>query len=436
MFKRVNLLILMICLILLSGCNIFNQDQNNEDEILDLPNPASVYCEEQGYKLEMRTDENGTYGVCIFPDGSECEEWSYFRGECQPGESSAEAKPEAVDLEVVAWYGKVISAPEGIPAESKLILYPEGTGEVYVTGETGEVENEILSIRDVEPPGRDAHFWGRLMCPPENLDECLLTVSRMRVWGPGEFFEPEEVEGWVGVIYSGPPGPRSGGDDYFALAGPFNIQYGIHGADENIQAQIETVRDTGKPAAIWGQLTTGIPDWNSTQILVTQVQPISIELDGLAQPPQWEEVDTGWLTYTNATFGYIFNYPPLASVTEVDGDTCIHIEYSLGYIYISAPSNQGSEQIPCGRTGVGVGEVVDKTEEVIVNGQAYTAVGFEWLGGGETLNLHNETMVVTLPDGTRIEYGASPREDAVFLDYTMKTREILLMILASFQPIE
>jgi hypothetical protein len=45
-------------------------------------------------------------------------------------------------------------------------------------------------------------------------------------------------------------------------------------------------------------------------------------------------------------------------------------------------------------------------------------------------------MVVTLPDGTRIEYGASPREDAVFLDYTMKSKEILLMILASFQSID
>jgi putative hemolysin len=48
-----------------------------------LPNPASVHCEEQGYTLEIRTDANGNqYGVCIFPDGSECEEWQFFRGEC------------------------------------------------------------------------------------------------------------------------------------------------------------------------------------------------------------------------------------------------------------------------------------------------------------------------------------------------------------------
>lgn len=52
-----------------------------------LANPASVYCGEQGGKLEIREhDDGGQYGVCIFDDGSECEEWAYFRGECAPGE--------------------------------------------------------------------------------------------------------------------------------------------------------------------------------------------------------------------------------------------------------------------------------------------------------------------------------------------------------------
>ena len=50
-----------------------------------LPNPASVYCEEQGGKLEIRTAADGTqHGVCIFPDGSECDEWAFYRGECGP----------------------------------------------------------------------------------------------------------------------------------------------------------------------------------------------------------------------------------------------------------------------------------------------------------------------------------------------------------------
>ena len=49
---------------------------------LDMANPASKYCVEQGYKLEIRDEAGGQVGYCIFPDGSECEEWAFFRGEC------------------------------------------------------------------------------------------------------------------------------------------------------------------------------------------------------------------------------------------------------------------------------------------------------------------------------------------------------------------
>jgi putative hemolysin len=51
-----------------------------------MPNPASVYCTDNGGTLEMRKDASGgEYGMCRFADGSECEEWAYFRGECAPG---------------------------------------------------------------------------------------------------------------------------------------------------------------------------------------------------------------------------------------------------------------------------------------------------------------------------------------------------------------
>ena len=47
-----------------------------------MANPASKYCVEQGYKLEIRDEAGGQVGYCIFPDGSECEEWAFYRGEC------------------------------------------------------------------------------------------------------------------------------------------------------------------------------------------------------------------------------------------------------------------------------------------------------------------------------------------------------------------
>jgi putative hemolysin len=53
------------------------------NELSKLTNPASVYCEKQGGVSEIITVPDGSQsGVCKFEDGSECEEWAYFRGEC------------------------------------------------------------------------------------------------------------------------------------------------------------------------------------------------------------------------------------------------------------------------------------------------------------------------------------------------------------------
>jgi putative hemolysin len=69
-----------------------------EQPMAGIANPASVYCEENGGKLEIRADADGNqYGICIFPDGSECDEWAYFRGECAPSTPSAEPTEEVVN---------------------------------------------------------------------------------------------------------------------------------------------------------------------------------------------------------------------------------------------------------------------------------------------------------------------------------------------------
>jgi putative hemolysin len=62
----------------------------------DMPNPASVYCEQNGGNLELRQDASGgVAGICVFPDGSECDEWAYFRGECKPGDMLVTSEPTA-----------------------------------------------------------------------------------------------------------------------------------------------------------------------------------------------------------------------------------------------------------------------------------------------------------------------------------------------------
>lgn len=51
-----------------------------------LANPASENCIAQGGTLSIETrDDGGQYGVCIFEDNRQCEEWALMRGECPVG---------------------------------------------------------------------------------------------------------------------------------------------------------------------------------------------------------------------------------------------------------------------------------------------------------------------------------------------------------------
>jgi len=47
-----------------------------------MANPAAVYCRELGYEYEIADTDEGQSGICIFPDGSRCNEWSFLQGKC------------------------------------------------------------------------------------------------------------------------------------------------------------------------------------------------------------------------------------------------------------------------------------------------------------------------------------------------------------------
>jgi hypothetical protein len=174
----------------------------------------------------------------------------------------------------------------------------------------------------------------------------------------------------------------------------------------------------------------------------------------------------GWLTYTNDRYGYQIQYPPEASIEEsgiqgypsdengmpagglpegVTLDTylqyleqtygnnlCIQIQTNIGYIMINAPENEGFKYANCGRTGVGVAAITNFELEVRVDGKSYTARGMDIQGGGESLAEHNEDVIVTLDDGTRIEFGPRPTVNATFEDYLLKGRPLLLSILETY----
>ena len=73
------------CYIKAAGINIKYKGECQKGTT-QIANPASTFCVQQGYKIEIRNNEDGSqYGVCVFSDGKECEEWKFYNKECGTG---------------------------------------------------------------------------------------------------------------------------------------------------------------------------------------------------------------------------------------------------------------------------------------------------------------------------------------------------------------
>ena len=180
----------------------------------------------------------------------------YWEGEVDAAGQVTEATVPSTGLPVVAWYGNVVSLPAGSQFDDYLVVLPEGAAEIGLSGADAAIEAEIVALRDKEAPGKYAHFWGTLTCPILDYGGCELVVTRLRLDGPGPTFDPDPVEGWEGSISSGPEGLQV--DDFFTLAGDWNVQYGIWSSDAAINGQLESLRDTGTVIRVWGELIAEI----------------------------------------------------------------------------------------------------------------------------------------------------------------------------------
>jgi putative hemolysin len=188
---RIKTLILVFVLLLQVSCTT-TQAQPTATPLANLPNPASVFCTEQGYLSEIRTDAGGNQtGFCIFPDGSECDEWAYFRGECAPASQGEPASkptgiPTAMPIDSAdyqGWwtythvvYNFSIMLPEDwivedvITSDSlmnghTLNLYPE-----YASGK----ENIRMTFRRI---GEDAYLWPTGVGQGEFISQGTLDVA-------------------------------------------------------------------------------------------------------------------------------------------------------------------------------------------------------------------------------------------------------------------
>ena len=119
-----------IGMIFLTACNLTSDTDKNDSGNANMPNPASVFCEENGGTLEIRTAEDGSQaGMCVFPNGSECDEWAFYRGECKPGDSlnmgANMPNPASVFCEENGGTLEIRTADDG--SQAGMCVFPDGS---------------------------------------------------------------------------------------------------------------------------------------------------------------------------------------------------------------------------------------------------------------------------------------------------------------------
>jgi len=158
----------------------------------NIPNPASVYCEQQGNTLEIQTAADGSQsGVCIFPDGSTCDEWAYFRGECGvTGKETDEATLEAsggymepgTSEEFADWWGVIKSTPAG--AQYDDYFERQDLGLEYINFGIDSMDVDVkVQIEALCDTGKIVHLYGTLFSNVPDYNGSQVLIDRIEVEG-------------------------------------------------------------------------------------------------------------------------------------------------------------------------------------------------------------------------------------------------------------
>ena len=261
-----------------------------------MPNPASVYCTQNGNKLEIRTVADGSQnGICVFPDGTTCDEWAHFRGECglaaqksptpaivveatstasggTEEQASGGYMPPGTSEEIADWWGVIKSTEPGAQYDDYFERQDLG-GIIYfgIDSMDPAVQAQIEALRD---SGKIVNLYGTLLSNEPDYNGSQIQVDRIEEQGSGGYMPPgtsEEIADWRGVIKSTAPGSQY--NDYFELWTNGQIIYfGIDSMDPAVQAQIEALRNSGKIVHLYGTLFSNVPDYNGSQIQVDRVE--------------------------------------------------------------------------------------------------------------------------------------------------------------------
>lgn len=272
-------------------------------EPAQLANPAAVYCREQGYTLEIRTDaDGGQYGVCIFPDGSECDAWAFYRGECVPVSAGASAE-QATSSPPTEEPGINVVTLAGLATTIQVeILELDASSGSYVhravVGQPSSVAHAVgaldVNLEMIPRVRRPAQYVLRFVLRDGSLQEFGYTAEHPSfLRGDQDFWQGQDVEpsdrfgaliqewltaapteiavvGWYGQVLSTPDGAQY--DDYLSLMPPGVGEVGLRGAADAVETEIEGLRNSGTYAHFWGALTCGMLDYGACQLVVDRLR--------------------------------------------------------------------------------------------------------------------------------------------------------------------
>ena len=86
MKKIIFITIISLAFVLILGACAQAKPEKPQQGSSQIANPASEYCIEQGGELSIeKRPDGGEYGVCVFKENRQCEEWAMMRGDCPVG---------------------------------------------------------------------------------------------------------------------------------------------------------------------------------------------------------------------------------------------------------------------------------------------------------------------------------------------------------------
>jgi putative hemolysin len=91
MYRRNFVIGVLLVVVTSGGCSTADSASNSQLSASEkhssyLPNPASVNCVKKGGKVAIeKRGDGGEYGICLFEDNRQCEEWAMLRGNCPVG---------------------------------------------------------------------------------------------------------------------------------------------------------------------------------------------------------------------------------------------------------------------------------------------------------------------------------------------------------------